>query len=170
MRGAWKVATTEQEELLTLLQSALGPSYAPLLIGIDGAGGVGKTHLSHWLGWQLGLPVIHLDLFTIRSDEPAPIARRVADLYRCIKARGNAPLIVEGVLLLEALSEVGRTPDFLAFVDEQPVKRVRPPDSDLIDTREHSLANQVRDYYGRRSPADRANFRLNGYAEDQAPL
>ncbi|TWB86821.1 hypothetical protein FBZ93_1262 [Bradyrhizobium macuxiense] len=170
MHGAWKVATAEHEELLTALQSALGPSYVPLLIGIDGAGGVGKTHLSNWLGWQLGLPVIHLDLFTIRSDVPAPIARRDADLDRCIKARGKAPLIVEGVLLLDALAEVDRNPDFLAFLDEPSVKRVRPPDSDLIDTREHSLANQVRAYCSRRSPADQADFRLKGYREDEHGL
>jgi hypothetical protein len=34
-------------------------------------------------------------------------------------------LIVEGVLLLDALDEVGRSPDFLIFVDEQPAPATR---------------------------------------------
>jgi dephospho-CoA kinase len=88
------------ERLLTTLYGALGPDRRPLLIGIDGSEGAGKTSLSNWLAWQLGMPAIHLDLFVIQSYTPAPIARRVADLDRCIKARGDRPLIVEGVLLL----------------------------------------------------------------------
>jgi hypothetical protein len=75
-------------------------------------------------------------------------------------------MIVEGVLLLDALDEVGRSPDFLIFVDEQPapaLRRLRPPDSDLIDTREFSLENQVAAYLSRRAPADRAAFRLKGF-------
>jgi hypothetical protein len=109
------------------------------------------------------MPAIHLDLFVIQSETPAPIGRRVSDFERCIKARRNRPLIVEGVLLLDALDEVGRSPDFLIFVDEQPATRLRPPDSDLIDTREFSLENQVAAYFSRRSPADRAAFRLKGF-------
>lgn len=160
-----KSATAEYEKLLTTLCAAMGPDRKPLLIGIDGKAGTGKTSLSNWLAWQLGMPAIHLDLFLIQSELPAPIERRVSDLDRCFKARGHRPLIVEGVLLLDALDEVGRFPDFLIFVDEQPAPsmRVRPPDSDLIDTREFSLGNQVTAYFSRRSPADRAAFRLKGF-------
>src|SRR5260370_37697422 len=106
------------------------------------------------------MPAIHLDLFLIQRELPAAIERRVSDIDRCFKARGHGPLIVEGVLLLDALDEVGRPPDFLVFVDEQPSTRIRPPDSDLIDTREFSLGNQIAAYFSRRSPADRADFRL----------
>lgn len=160
-----KIATAEYENLLMTLCAALGPDRKPLLIGIDGREGTGKTSLSDWLAWQLGMPAIHLDLFLIQSEIPAPIGRRVSDLDRCIKARGNRPLIVEGVLLLDALDEVGRSPDFLIFVDEQPppATRIRQPDSDLIDTREFSLGNQVAAYFSRRSPSDRAAFRLKGF-------
>lgn len=158
-----KIATAEYESLLTILCAALGPDRRPLLIGIDGREGTGKTSLSNWLAWQLGMPAIHLDLFLIQSEIPAPIERRVSDLDRSLKARGNRPLIVEGVLLLDALDEVGRSPDFLIFVDEQPSTRARPPDSDLIDTREFSLSNQVTAYFSRRSPADSAAFRLKGF-------
>jgi hypothetical protein len=123
-----------------------------------------SQHRDNWLAWQLGMPAIHLDLFVVQNVVAGPIARRVADLGRCMTARGDRPIIVEGVLLLEALDEVGRSPDFLIFVDEQPSARVRPPDSDLIDTREFSLTNQVDRYFSRRSPADSADFRLRGYA------
>ncbi|WP_079606411.1 hypothetical protein [Bradyrhizobium erythrophlei] len=159
-----KIASAEYETLLIEVQGALGPERKPLLFGIDGKAGVGKTSLSNWLAWQLGMPAIHLDLFLVQTVVAGPVARRVADLGRCMTARGDRPIIVEGVLLLEALDEVGRAPDFLIFVDEQPSARVRPVDSDLIDTREFSLANQVDRYFSRRSPADRADFRLNGYA------
>lgn len=160
-----KITSAEYEKLLTALHSALGPDRRPLLVGIDGRGGAGKTSLSCWLAWQLGVPAIHLDLFLKQNEVPAPIERRAADLGRCLKARGDRPLIVEGVLLLDALDEVGRHPDILIFVEEQPVvsTRMRPPDSDLIDTREFSLANQVAAYLSRRSPADRADFKLKGF-------
>ena len=160
-----RTSTPEYEMLLTKLCAALGPNRKPLLIGIDGNECGGKTTLSNWLAWQLGMPVVHLDLFLVRSETPAPIVRRVADLDRCIKARGDRPLIVEGVLLLDALDEVSRSPDFLIFVEERsaPSTRKRPPDSDLIDTREFSLGNQVAAYLSRRTPAARASHRLNGF-------
>jgi hypothetical protein len=66
-------------------------------------------------------------------------------------------------LLLDALDEVGRKPDFLIFVEEPPTKRVRPPDSDLIDTRKFSLPNQVIAYFKRCAPADLADFKLRGF-------
>jgi hypothetical protein len=145
-----KIATAEYENLLKTLCAALGPDRKPLLIGIDGEAGMGKTSLSNWLTWPRHA-AIHLDLFLIQSELPASIERRVSDLDRCFKARGHRPLIVEGVLLLDALDEVGRSADFLIFVDEQPASsmRVRPPDSDLIDTREFPLGNQVTAYFSR---------------------
>jgi uridine kinase len=158
-----KVATVEYEVLFAKLQSALGPNRKPLLVGIDGKAGVGKTSLSNWLAWQFGMPAISLDLFVIQNTVAGPITRRIADLDRCIRARGDRPLIVEGILLLEALDEVGRVPDFLIFVEEQPPARGRLPD-DKAGTREFSLANQVDRYFLRRLPSDRADFSLKGYA------
>jgi len=159
-----KIAPPEYEKLLIEIQSALGPDRKPLLIGVDGREGAGKTSVSSWLAWQLGMPVIHLDLFIKQNGVPAPVVRRTADLDRCIKARGERPLIVEGVLLLDALGEVERSPDFLIFVEEQAAISTRNRiDADLIDTREFSLPNQVKAYHSRRSPADRANFKLRAY-------
>lgn len=110
------------------------------------------------------MPVVHLDLFLEQNEVPASIARRTADLDRCIKARGSRPIIVEGVLLLDALEEVGRSADFLIFVEEQTTISTRSRvDSDLVDRREFSLPNQVKAYLSRRAPADRANFKLKAY-------
>lgn len=162
-RPPTKTAPSEYDQLLATLCRAIGPDRKPLLIGVDGREGTGKSSLSSWLAWQLGMPVIHLDLFRAPSEA---VTYRAADLGRCIQARGNRPLIVEGVLLLDALAGIGRSPDFLIFLEEQPdPTRTRPPDSDLVDTRELSLANQVQAYFSRRSPADLADFKLKGFAE-----
>jgi hypothetical protein len=69
-----KIPTPLYERLLTDLWLALGPDRKPLVIGIDGREGTGKTSLSNWLAWQLGMPVIHLDLFLEASEVPGPIA------------------------------------------------------------------------------------------------
>lgn len=159
-----KVSTPQYESLLAVLWSALGPDRKPLLIGIDGREGTGKTSLSNWLAWQLGLPVIHLDLFLKPSEVPGPIARHVVELDRCIKARGSRPLIVEGVFLLDALNEVGRSPDFLIFVEKECApSKPGNVDSDLVDPREFSLANQAIAYLARCAPLNRANFKLKAY-------
>jgi hypothetical protein len=50
-----KIAPPEYETLLTKLSAALGPDRKPLLISIDGREGAGKTSLSNWLAWQLGI-------------------------------------------------------------------------------------------------------------------
>lgn len=159
-----KVPSDEYWRLLTDLWSALGPDRKPLLIGVDGREGTGKTSLSNWLAWQLGMPVIHLDLFLEENEVPGPIARRIGDLDHCMRARGNRPCIVEGVFLLEALNEVGRSPDFLIFVEEQSdASMPGRADSDFNDAREFSLANQVVAYLARCAPAQRASFKLRGY-------
>jgi hypothetical protein len=108
---------------------------------------------------------IHLDFF-IDAQDPngcAIIKWRTEDLSRCLKARGAKPLIIEGVLLLDVLLEIKRSPDFLVFVEklERQGTRDRSLDDDLADTREGSLANQITRYFIRQSPSSRANFRLS---------
>ena len=166
------LAPAEYWNIVTITQTALGPDRKPLLIGIDGKEGTGKRSLSCWLAWQLRIPVIHLDLFLRQVEMPARITRRVADLDRCIKARGPRPMVIEGVLLLDALDEVGRTPDFLIFVDEPvPVSPlVRQPDPADRDPREFALSNQIADYLGRRSPADCADFTVVGFSDSEVAV
>jgi hypothetical protein len=108
-------------DLRRRIREALGfPGRKPLLIGVDGFDGSGKSSLSAWLSWQLEIPAIHLDLYIIRDSEP--LAWRADDLARAIDSAqlgGQRPVLVEGVLLLCALRAIGRTPDFLALVEKE---------------------------------------------------
>ena len=62
------------------------------------------------------MPAIHLDLYIMRNSNPLQF--RTSDLAKVLDARANLdrPVIVEGILILKILSEIGRTPDFLIFV------------------------------------------------------
>jgi hypothetical protein len=114
----WLVAPKSYRELRTPIRQALGfPSERrPLVIGVDGLDGAGKTSLASWLGWQLEMPSIHLDLYIVRDS--TPLRFRTDDLAQALDMRAilGRPVIVEGILLLQALNEIGRTPDFLIFV------------------------------------------------------
>jgi hypothetical protein len=107
------------------------------------------------------MPAIHLDLF--RTALEGPLRWRTDDLARCLKIRGTRPIVVEGVLLLDALSSIERTVDFLVFVEkvEPPRIRDRSMDDDLIDTRDFSISKQISEYFERRKPSTRANFKLS---------
>jgi hypothetical protein len=58
------------------------------------------------------------------------------------------PVIVEGVLVLDALDLLVRKPDFLIFVD---------------GNGSHGLAGRIKDYRTRQRPRERANFELDGF-------
>ena len=75
----------------------------PLLIGIDGADGMGKSSLASWLAWQLGMPTVHLDFYLIHNSEP--LAWMVHEIDRLIGHRidGERPMIIEGTFLLDVM-------------------------------------------------------------------
>jgi uncharacterized protein GlcG (DUF336 family) len=55
-------------ELRPLLWRALGyPDRHPIIIGIDGRTGQGKTSPASWIAWQLGMSTIHLDIFLVQG-------------------------------------------------------------------------------------------------------
>jgi hypothetical protein len=124
--------------LLQMVRDRLGPNRLPLLIAIDGSDGVGKSSLASWLAWQLGAKAIHLDLYLVRESDP--LRWRSDDLQRLVHARLvelKRPLIVEGVMVLDALARIGQKPDVLAYVDGEG---------------SHALFARLADYRARHKP------------------
>jgi hypothetical protein len=137
--------------LLEKVQGRLGPNRLPLLIAIDGADGVGKSSLASWLAWQLGAPAICLDLYVIRGSHP--LRWRTEDLRRVVNARlvdHAAPLVIEGVMVLDALAAIDRKPDFLVYLDGEGG---------------YGLSDRLAAYRARHQPDQRADVRLQGFVE-----
>jgi hypothetical protein len=135
-------------ELLGKVLARLRPERLPLLIAIDGVDGLGKSSLASWLAWQIGAPSIHLDLYLIQDSDP--LRWRSDDLARVISARldRKRPVVVEGIMILEALQSIGRSADFLAYLEGE---------GGL------SLADRLAAYRARCQPEQRADVRMPGF-------
>jgi uridine kinase len=120
-RGPLLVAPPSYLELRGLIRKALDfPNRRPLLIGIDGLDGSGKSSLAAWLSWQLEMPAIHLDVYVIQNSDP--LVWEFGDLARAIAGAQSGlrrPVIVEGIMLLHVLQQIDRTPDFHIFVEKE---------------------------------------------------
>lgn len=138
-------------ELLDRVKEALTPKRLPLLIAIDGTDGCGKSSLASWLAWQLGMPAVQLDLYLTSLD---PIQWRTADLGKALLARRidrGRPVILDGILVLDAIEQIGRKADFLVFVSG--------------GANRSSYASQILAYWSRRDLPATANFTINGFVE-----
>ncbi|TXN05927.1 hypothetical protein FV242_01785 [Methylobacterium sp. WL64] len=89
------------------------------LIAIDGFDGAGKSSFAAWLAWQLGAPCLFLDGFRVRRTPP--LSWRLDEIERLLSARldHGRPVVVESVFLLDALSQLGRKPDLLIYVESE---------------------------------------------------
>jgi hypothetical protein len=146
-----KQPLTRSPELLQAVKTALTPQRLPLLIAIDGADGCGKTSLASWLGWQLGMPSIPLDVFVWRLN---PLQWRIPELQRVLAKRVDderRPVIIDSVLVLDALQQVGRKADYLIFV--------HGGGGSL------GLQAQIDAYQARWRPQELADFQIQGYDE-----
>jgi hypothetical protein len=142
-----KLPIPRSNELLDQIKEALTPNRLPLLVAIDGADGIGKSSLASWLAWQLGMPAIQLDLYLTSLE---PVQWLTADLQRAVSRRldRECPVIVDGVLVLDALDQIGRKADFLVRVD---------------GGGDSSLAPQIDAYRSRQKRS--ANFTIAGYTD-----
>ena len=138
-----KAPIQRSDELLDRIEAR-----RPLLIAIDGADGIGKSSLASWLAWQLGMPAVHLDLFLTSLH---PIQWLGADLKRAVDRRLDLKhsVIVEGVMVLDALDQIGRKADFVVYVEG--VGGI-------------GLAEQLVEYQDVRRPSS-ADFSLDGYSD-----
>lgn len=108
--------TPEYRSLIPLIKKDLYP-WRKYTIAVDGVDGSGKSTLSRFLAWQLGMPVIETDLYiAANGSEPK---YHLEDLKKAVAARHNEgrPLIIEGIMVLNILEKINLTPDFLIYVD-----------------------------------------------------
>ena len=143
-------APPEYSKVLEHARAALGfpHEWKPIIIGLDGLNGAGKSSLACWLAWQLNTALIHLDMFTVRDSEPQDW--RTDDLKRAIDARLNIglPVIVEGMLLLDALQKIGCSPGFLVFVTK------------VGNNGSYTLRKRIDEYFARQKPHAKADHEV----------
>ena len=116
-----------------------------LIVGIDGRPGSGKSSVAAWLGWQLSVPVLALELFVVADSDP--VEWRYEDLGRALSTMTRRAVIVEGVCLCEALQALDRDPDYLVWTDNQ-------------GGPEHGPEEPTDDYVQAFDPAGNADFTL----------
>ena len=99
------------------------------------------------------MPAIHLDLYIVRDSNP--LTWRTNDLTRVLEARRllSRPVIVEGILLLNAMDAINRKPDFLVFVERE------------TDTKS-SMQEPVVEYLSKRNPQTTADHVLHWSSEE----
>lgn len=136
----YKADHRHQELLALLKQDGVLYPWHRFLIAIDGVDGVGKSTLSRYLSWQLGMPVAPLDEYFSRK-EADPLALREDHLLAFINARleKNRPVIVEGIFALDAISRLGLNHDFLIRVirlEDGIPKEMSGPQNGLLMTKQ----------------------------------
>ena len=104
LRDEWPtfVATRDHTDLRDAIRTALG-SWRRFVIAVDGVDAAGKSNLSRYLAWQLGIPVIETDLFL--DPKRGGLHYRMDELRSVVLARLdlNRPVIVEGIRILRTL-------------------------------------------------------------------
>jgi hypothetical protein len=118
------------------------------IIGVDGHLGAGKTRVANRLAAQLAIPCVHLDDY-MASGREAFLANIDYERLSQRLEQYNAAVIVEGICLLAALSQIACVPDYLVFVD---------PESRFNTSRDSPiLRDEVQEYFREYSPRSKAN-------------
>lgn len=99
--------------------SALTPRMEGLpgiIVTIDGRDGVGKTTLGRYLAWHFNVTLIETDLFVIPAQDY--LIHLDDQVNRIIERRlaTPAPVIVEGVAMLQLMKRIHRVPDFALYI------------------------------------------------------
>ena len=120
----------------------------PRLIGIDGRANVGKTTFGRYLAWHFNVSLIEGDLFLQGSGS---IEHRLWDIHRIIQERlvRKRPVILETIVLLQVLEQVGRHADFMIYCEN------------LSESRDDSMDPLLQIYESKYSPRTRAHLLLD---------
>jgi hypothetical protein len=145
--GPLLIAPPSYGAVRTEIRKALGfpNDRHPILIGIDGFDGAGKSSLAAWLSWQLEIPAIHFDVYIVPDSDP--IAWFTNDLRQAVSNWIHVlrrPIIVESIQLLDVLRQIECAPDFYVFVEK--------------GGHESSTWRHIKEYLATYRPRERADF------------
>ena len=120
----------------------------PRLIGIDGGANVGKTTLGRYLAWHFNVSLIEGDLFL---QDGGSIEHRLWDIDRLIQERlvRERPVVLETILFLQVLEQIGRRADFMIYCENG------------SESRDDSMDPLLQVYESKYSPRTRAHLVLN---------
>lgn len=89
------------------------------IIAVDGINNSGKSTLSRFLAWQLGLPMIETDIALVNgTDAPCydfSLLRKMNDAWQ----RQNRAIIFEGIFVLQLLDAINISPETLIRVQKR---------------------------------------------------
>lgn len=87
------------------------------LVAIDGRDGSGKTTLGRFLAWNYNISLIETDLFLIEKQDSLTYYHD--EIKRIIEKRVTIPrpVIVEGIAILKLFKNIGKTIDYLIYVE-----------------------------------------------------
>ena len=147
------VETEDYRKLRRHLVQKIGDRRA-FLIGIDGPDGAGKSTLARYLSWQLEVPAIELDLFSI--PDQGEIVHDTAMLSQILSKRlkQERVTIVEGVRLLDVLAGQPRQPNYLIYVERHD------------DAGSQRLQEQLQAYRESSRPKEKADYVLTWSLQD----
>ncbi len=123
------------------------------IVAIDGKSGVGKTTLGRFLAWRFNVTLLETDLFLIPAK--GALKYYMDGIDRAIQSRlDELPIIVEGVVSLRILKELGHSVDYHIHVVCEEAGEVE------------ELSNEIRAYERTFDPMNNANLVLNLPVED----
>lgn len=109
--------TEQHVELIKFVREHLG-EWRKYTISIDGRDGVGKSTLSRLLAWQMEVPAIETDLLIEGNGDLHSFNKDVLKYLIEARHRKNRPVIVEGVLMLKRLKDIGVDADITIYVED----------------------------------------------------
>jgi hypothetical protein len=163
----------DEASLIEQIRALLPPDGGPLILGVDGNEGAGKSTLASSLSAALTAPVIHVDSYAQPNRGKYSDSIRYDDLRADIERqlRGGRAIVVEGVCLRQVLERIALRPQISIYVrlfnargrwvgaeacDESPVRSSEVGATDPAAP--GSIERDVRAYHSQFKPVTRADI------------
>ena len=119
--------------------SELMSNLPPLIIGIDGLSGAGKTSYGRFLAFFYNVTLIETDLYV--NGCPLNKEYDFGCIKRLIDSRINLerPIIVEGICVVDILSEIDIEPDYLIRIINN-----NQPDGEKLDLHVQAYERRIK--------------------------